>query len=163
MAAHALSPSASTAAGSAARGAARQPHPTRAFGRFELRRLLGKSAATMVWLAFDPRAGRELMLTLPRVQPINAAALEAWQRDARAATRLDHPNIAPAAEIGVQDHWPFIAVDRSLGVTLDEWLAARPGHPPAAEPDDRRLEVARCCCKTLDPEVHAAPCTLQSL
>jgi non-specific serine/threonine protein kinase len=133
MAAHALSPSASTAAGSAAPSAARQPHPTRAFGRFELRRLLGKSAATMVWLAFDPRAGRELMLTLPRVQPINSAALEAWQRDARTATRLDHPNIAPPAEIGVQDHWPFIAVDRSLGVTLDEWLAARPGHPPAAD------------------------------
>jgi non-specific serine/threonine protein kinase len=133
MAAHALSPSASTAAGPAASSAARQPHPTRAFGRFELRRLLGKSAATMVWLAFDPRVGRELMLTLPRVQPVNAAALETWQRDARTATRLDHPNIAAAAEIGVQDHWPFIAVDRSLGVTLDEWLAARPGHPPAAD------------------------------
>ena len=129
MAAHALSPSASTAPPNAAR----QPLPTRAFGRFELRRLLGKSAATMVWLAFDPRAGRELMLTLPRVQPVNAAALEAWQRDARTATRLDHPNIAPAAEIGVQDHWPFIAADRSLGVTLDEWLAAHPGHPAAAD------------------------------
>jgi len=133
MAVHALSPSASTAAVSAASNAARQPHPTRAFGRFELRRLLGKSAAAMVWLAFDPRAGRELMLTLPRVQPVNAAALEAWQRDARTATRLDHPNIAPAAEIGVQDHWPFIAVDRNLGITLDEWLAAHPGHPAAAD------------------------------
>jgi len=87
----------------------------------------------MVWLAFDPRAARELMLTLPRVQPVNAAALEAWQREARTAARLDHPNLAPAAEIGVQDHWPFIAVDRSLGVTLDEWLAARPGHPAATD------------------------------
>jgi HD-like signal output (HDOD) protein len=133
MAAHALSPSASTAASPAAPSAARQPLPTRAFGRFELRRLLGKSAATMVWLAFDPRAGRELMLTLPRVQPVNAAVLETWQRDARAATRLDHPNLAPAAEIGVQDQWPYIAVDRNLGVTLDEWLAARPGHPAAAD------------------------------
>jgi len=133
MAVHALSPTAGTAAGTAASAPARQPHPTRAFGRFELRRLLGKSTATMVWLAFDPRAGRELMLNLPRVQPINAAALEAWQRDARTATRLDHPNITPAAEIGVQDHWPFIAVDRSLGVTLDEWLAARPGHPAAVD------------------------------
>jgi non-specific serine/threonine protein kinase len=73
------------------------------------------------------------MLTLPRVQPVNAAALEGWQRDARTATRLDHPNLTPAAEIGVQDHWPFIAVDRNLGVTLDEWLAARPGHPAAAD------------------------------
>ena len=129
MAAHALSPSASTAPPNAAR----QPLPTRAFGRFELRRLLGKSAATMVWLAFDPRAARELMLTLPRVQPVSSAALEAWQRDVRAAARLDHPNLAPVAEVGVHEHWPFIAVERSLGVTLDEWLAARPGQPAAAD------------------------------
>ena len=26
----------------------------RKFGRFELRKLLGKSAGSMVWLAFDP-------------------------------------------------------------------------------------------------------------
>jgi len=133
MVAHALSPSASTPAAAAATTAARQPHPTRAFGRFELRRLLGKSTAAMVWLAFDPRAGRELMLTLPRVQPVSTAALEAWKRDMRTASRLDHPNLTPAAEIGVQDHWPFIAVDRNFGVTLDEWLAARPGHPAAAD------------------------------
>jgi HD-like signal output (HDOD) protein len=110
-----------------------QPHPTRAFGRFELRGLLGKSAATMVWLARDPRAGREVMLTLPRVQPVDPAALEAWTNDARSVARLDHPNLAPAAEIGVQDHWPFIAVDRTFGVTLDEWLADRPGHPATAD------------------------------
>jgi non-specific serine/threonine protein kinase len=110
-----------------------QPHPTRAFGRFELRRLLGKSAAAMVWLASDPGAKRELMLTLPRVQPGSPAALETWLRDARAAARLDHPNLARAAEIGVQDHWPFVAVDRDLGMTLAEWLAGRPGHPTPAD------------------------------
>lgn len=113
-------------------GASSAASPTRAFGRFELRRLLGKSAATMVWLAFDPRAGRETMLSLPRVQPVQPGALEAWLRDVRAAARLDHPNLAPIAEIGVQDHWPFVAVDRALGVTLDEWLAERT-HPAPAE------------------------------
>ncbi|HKX43747.1 MAG TPA: HDOD domain-containing protein [Burkholderiaceae bacterium] len=112
---------------------AASPHPTRAFGRFELRRLLGKSAAAMVWLAYDPAGRRELMLTLPRVQPATPAALEAWLRDARAAARLDHPNLAKAAEIGVQDHWPFVAVDRSLGVTMAEWLAGRHGHPAPAD------------------------------
>ncbi|MDE2297799.1 MAG: protein kinase, partial [Burkholderiales bacterium] len=94
------------------------PSPTRAFGHFELRRLLGKSAGTMVWLALDPRSGSEVMLTLPRVQPADAAALEHWLRDARFAARLNHPNLANVAEIGVQDHWPYIAVDRGHGVTL---------------------------------------------
>ena len=106
-------------------------HPTRGFGRFELRQLLGKSAGTMVWLAFDPRAGTEVMLSLPRVQPADAAALEHWQRDVRLAARLDHPNLARVAEVGVQDHWPFVVVEREQGVTLNEWLALHPNPKPA--------------------------------
>ena len=106
-------------------------NPIRSFGRYALRQLLAKSAATMVWLAFDPRADHEVMLTLPRLQPADAYALELWLRDARLAARLDHPNLAPVAEVGVQDHWPFIAVDRSHGITLGEWFAAHPGPQPA--------------------------------
>ena len=105
-------------------------NPTRAFGRFELRRLLGKSAGTMAWLAFDPVAAHEVMLTMPRVQPTDPAALDHWLRDARFAARLKHPNLAHAAEVGVQDHWPFIAVDRTNGATLKEWVAAHPNPTP---------------------------------
>ncbi|NKI96083.1 HDOD domain-containing protein [Rhizobacter sp. SG703] len=101
--------------------------PTRAFGRYQLRQLLGKSDRSMVWLAFDPRASQEVMLTLPRVQPADAAGLEAWTRDAKLAARLDHPNLAHVIEVGVQDHWPYVAVDRALGSTLAERLAATPG------------------------------------
>jgi HD-like signal output (HDOD) protein len=108
-----------------------QAHPTRAFGRFELRRLLGKSAGTMVWLALDPRSGAEVMLSLPRVQPVNTEALEHWQRDVRLAARLDHPNLARVAEVGVQDHWPFVVVDRAQGMTLHEWMALHPNPKPA--------------------------------
>ena len=111
------------------------PAPTgaaRRLGRFELRQLLGKSQATMVWLAFDPRVDQELMLTLPRVQPANAAALERWLDEARSAARLDHPNLAHVIEVGVQEHWPYVAVDRALGMTLPEWLAAHT-HPPPIE------------------------------
>jgi len=105
--------------------------PTRAFGRFELRQLLGKSVGTMAWLAFDPRSGTEVMLTLPRVQPVDAPGLEHWLRDARLAARLNHPNLARVAEVGVQDHWPFIAVDRAQGVTLKEWIASHANAKPA--------------------------------
>jgi len=118
-----------------------QSNPTRAFGRFELRQLLGKSTGTMAWLAFDPRSGHEVMLTMPRVQPPDAAALDAWQRDARLAARLSHPHLAQPEDVGVQDHWPFIAVARAHGVTLKEWIAS---HPHAA-PD----EVVRWVCDLL--------------
>jgi HD-like signal output (HDOD) protein len=103
----------------------------RTLGRFELRQLLGKSAGSMVWLAFDPRLGQELMLTLPRMQPADAAALERWQTEVRLATRLKHPHLAHVVEVGVQEHWPYVAVDRALGVTLTEWLASHPQPAPA--------------------------------
>jgi non-specific serine/threonine protein kinase len=108
------------------------PHtsPTRVFGRFELRQLLGKSAGTMAWLAFDPVGGVEVMLNMPRVQPAEVDALEHWLQGARFAARLNHPNLAHAAEVGVQDHWPFIAVDRVQGVTLKEWVAEHANPTP---------------------------------
>lgn len=103
----------------------------RTFGRFELKQLLGRSLGTMVWLAFDPRTGQELMLTLPRTQPADEAAQARWLREVRLASRLNHPQLAHVSEIGVQDHWPFVAVDRALGVTLVEWLADHALPPPA--------------------------------
>jgi non-specific serine/threonine protein kinase len=121
--------------------AAARSSPTRAFGRFELRLLLGKSQGTMSWLAFDPRLGQEVMLTLPRVQPADAAALETRLREMKQAARLNHPNLAHVVEVGVQDHWPYVACDRALGVTLGEWLAAQPRLAP--------IEIAALMCHAL--------------
>ncbi len=120
---------------------AARPHPIRAFGRYELRQLLGKSAGSTAWLAFDPRLGQEVMLTIPRVQPPDAGALELRLREMKQATRLNHPNLAHVIEVGVQDHWPFLAVDRALGVTLAEWLAAHPRPAP--------MELAGLLCQVL--------------
>ncbi len=121
--------------------AAARSSPIRTFGRFELRQLLGKSAGTMAWLAFDARAGQEVMLTLPRVQPADAAALEARLGDIRHAARLNHPNLAHAIEVGAQDHWPYVAVDRAAGLTLGEWLDAHRGASP--------LELTALLCDAL--------------
>ncbi|MEO8523249.1 MAG: HDOD domain-containing protein [Caldimonas sp.] len=102
------------------------PTPARAFGRFELRRLLGKSEATMVWLAQDTRIASDVMLTLPRVAPMGALAIADWLVTVRRAARLDHPGLARVLECGVHEQWPFVAVDRRAGVTLDEWLSEHP-------------------------------------
>jgi HD-like signal output (HDOD) protein len=98
----------------------------RAFGRFTLQRLLGKSEATMTWLATDNATSTEAMLSMPRLPPTGADGLGHWLFAARRAAKLDHPNIAAVAELGVHEHWPFVAVDRRAGVTLDEWLAEHP-------------------------------------
>ena len=80
----------------------------------------------MTWLAIDTRSATEAMLSMPRVPPTGASGIGNWLLQARRAARLDHPDIAPVAECGVHEHWPFVAVDRRAGVTLDEWLAQHP-------------------------------------
>jgi HD-like signal output (HDOD) protein len=108
------------------------PTAARAFGRFQLRRLLGKSEATMLWLATDSRSGLEATLTMPRLAPATPAGAAAWLLGVRRAARLDHPNLTRPLECGIHEHWPFIAVDRRAGVTLDEWLAEH-ARPPIDE------------------------------
>ncbi len=112
-------------------GAAHRPPPVsvRSFGRFALKQLLGKSERSMVWLAHDPRSSQDVMLTLPRVQPADAAALESWHRRVGQAARLNHPQMAAPIEVGVQDHWPYVAVDRAYGSTLGEWLSTHRDGP----------------------------------
>jgi non-specific serine/threonine protein kinase len=116
--------------------------PIRVFGRFQLRHLLGKSLVSMAWLAFDPRSQQEVMLTLPRHQPTSTAALDNWLRDVRQASRLSHPHLAAAAEVGEHERWPYVAVDRAIGITLGEWLAGK-SLPPL-------LDTTGMLCQLLD-------------
>ena len=100
--------------------------PTRAFGRYTLRALIGKSESTMTWLALDAHTAQELMLTMPRVPPAKPQALAQWLVEARRAARLDHPSIATVIACDAFEQWPYVAVDRRVGTTLDEWLAQHP-------------------------------------
>jgi eukaryotic-like serine/threonine-protein kinase len=102
----------------------------RYFGRFQLLRLLGKSERLMAWLAADARSGQELMLVLPRRPSPSVTALEHWQHAVRKAARLDHPNLAPAVEIGVHESWPFVTYDPHDAATLRDRLPAQ-GLPAA--------------------------------
>jgi non-specific serine/threonine protein kinase len=113
---------------------ARPAAAVRWFGRLQLLRLLGKSERTMAWKVADPRSGQELMLVLPRVQPLDAAALERWQQAVRQAARLSHPQLCAVVEIGVQDGWPFVAYDAHETATLSERMPAKglPGPEAAA-------------------------------
>lgn len=90
------------------------------FGRFQLTRLLGKSERTMAWLVHDPSKGQPLMIVLPRLQILDAQALDGWQLALRQAARLNHPNLAPVVESGMQDSWPWVAYEIAACQTLAE-------------------------------------------
>lgn len=104
----------------------------RMLGPYEIKALLGKSAASMLWLAVDTRTQAERLLLLPRHAP---ADVDAWLHRAKSAQRVQHPALAPAVDIGLADQRPYLAYDRALGLTVDERLARHrvPAPPLAVE------------------------------
>ena len=125
---------ANSSATSSAAPTARAASAVRWFGRFQLLRLLGKSARTMAWQVADPRTGQERMLVLPRQQPATAAALDLWGQAINLAARLVHPQLASVIESGVQDGWPFVVHELAELATLVDRLPASgvPGREAAA-------------------------------
>lgn len=110
-----------------ARPPAAPPAPRR-LGRFELQRELGRGAQGSVWLAHDPRLDREVALKL--LDPgSDAEALRQWLDEARAVSRLTHPNIVPVFEADNHDGRPCLVFEYVPGPTLAQARRERPRWP----------------------------------
>ncbi len=109
----------------------REAIPAR-LGRFEIRRELGHGSFGRVFLAYDSVLRREVALKVPRLEFLPHPELrERFQREARAAARLDHPNLVPVYEGGEIGPICYIASAYCPGVTLAAWLRGRTEPVPA--------------------------------
>lgn len=105
----------------------------RLIGHYEILGVLGKGGMGEVYLANDTKLGRKVALKfLPFVFTNNKDRLRRFEREARAASALNQPNILTVHEIGEADGLRFIATEFVEGETLRQRVVREPEKVAAA-------------------------------
>src|SRR6266540_609606 len=102
-------------------------NPGTRLGPYEVISLLGAGGMGEVWRARDTRLGREVALKiLPSELSQDPERLRRFEREARAASALNHPNIVVIHDVGRSDSISYIAMERVHGRSLRDLMVPGP-------------------------------------
>lgn len=88
--------------------------------RYETREVLASGGMATVWRAYDRRLDREVALKRPHPRPPGDPVHSRFEREARAAAGLSHPNLVTVYDSGVDVDGPFLVMELVDGPTLTE-------------------------------------------
>src|SRR5262245_43740185 len=96
-------------------------------GPYEILGLAGSGGMGEVYRARDKRLGRVVALkVLPAKTTVDRERLMRFEREARLASSLNHPNIITKYDIGEDNSIPYIAMEMVEGRTLREIIVGGP-------------------------------------
>src|SRR5687767_1261220 len=97
---------------------------------YRILRVLGEGGMGVVYEAEDVRLGRHVALKFVVHKALDRKeSVERFQREARAASVLNHPNICTIHDFGEEEGHHFIAMELLEGETLDDLLKQGPVPP----------------------------------
>ena len=98
----------------------------KSISHYQITGTLGEGGMGIVYAAWDDRLHRAVALKTIRANTSDPAATERLRREARAAARVNHPNICQLYDVGSADGQFYIAMDLLEGEPLSNRMAEGP-------------------------------------
>jgi len=96
-------------------------------GRYEIRSLIGAGGMGEVYLARDPKIGRDVAIkVLPETLADDKERLARFEQEAQAAGSLNHPNILAIYDVQADGGAPYVVSELLEGETLRESIGGTP-------------------------------------
>ena len=111
-------------------------------GPYEILASLGAGGMGEVYRARDTRLGREVAVKVLQRGFSNSDGWARFEREARAASALSHPNICAVFDVGEAEGRPYLVLELIDGVTLRRYIDDQPMEPAAVLAIGRQIADA---------------------